>query len=150
MCADVEVRMAMQDLSGGVSSKNHGAREVKAVQPLRLSDVLRRSKAAAVWMLLLGAGWLAGVFAVIALVQPLMVGVSDWWGVLIVAYLFLSTGVCGYLSVRIHRWMKLCCPFCGAAFVYLDLPHPTKSAEVVAEEERHCGFCHAVMIDMDK
>jgi hypothetical protein len=99
--------------------------------------------------LLILATWAASIFAVIILVRPLMVTRSDWYGLLIVLYLIPSIGLMGYGMIRVHRWAGLCCPYCGATFVHLELKDPHRDAPAAAEDDRRCGRCQPVIIDLE-
>jgi hypothetical protein len=115
----------------------------------RLSDVKRRQRRVAPLTLLLLAAWVASIFVIIALVRPLMVTRSAWYGVLILLYLFASFAVFGYLWVRVFRWAGLRCPHCGSTFMYIDLKDSSRDADVRAEEQRRCSRCQSIIIDLE-
>jgi len=100
-------------------------------------------------ILLLFVFWITSLFAVIALVRPLMVSRSAWYGLLILLYFFVSLGVYGYGTIRVLRWFGLRCPHCGATFLYGGVSRPFMSPEEFVERERRCGWCHAIPIDLD-
>ncbi len=117
--------------------------------PFRLSDVKRRQRRVAPLMLLLLAVWVASIFVVIAFVRPLMVARSDWYGVLLIVYVFASFAVLGYLWIRVHRWAGLRCPNCRTTFIYIDLKDPGKDTAVQAEEQRRCSRCQSIIINLE-
>jgi uncharacterized membrane protein len=100
-------------------------------------------------MLLSLAAWVASIFAVIALVRPLMVTRSDWYGVLILIYVFASMAMVGYLWFRLQRRAGLRCPQCGTTFIWIDVKDPSKDAAAHAEEQRRCSRCQSIMIDLE-
>jgi hypothetical protein len=120
-----------------------------AAPAFRLSDVKRRQVRALPLMLLILAAWVASQFVVIGWVRPLMVTRSDWYGLLLILYLVVSAAVMSYAFIRVYRWIGLRCPHCGATFIHIGLKEPGKDPARSAEDDRRCGRCHAVIIDLD-
>jgi len=92
---------------------------------------------------------IAAIFAAIFLVNPLMDHGSDWWGLLILAAAVVAFAIYGAFWCRLFRWLGLCCPHCDSTFVHLDFKDPAKDAEVQRQEDRRCGSCGEVIIDLD-
>jgi hypothetical protein len=119
------------------------------IAPLPLSEVRRRQRRLGPLMLLMIVVCVASQFGAIALIRPLMVKRSDWYGLLLILYVFLSFGLMGYGILRVHRWFGLQCPYCGTTFIWVDLKGRNKDPVVHAQEQQQCSSCRAVMIDID-
>jgi hypothetical protein len=122
---------------------------LEAAPPFTLSDVRRRQRRAAPYMLLILAAWVVGLFAVIIWVRPLMVTRTDWYGVLILLYFFPSIAAFHYAMLRVQRRSGLRCPYCGTTFVHLDIKNYRNQSTRPVEDLRRCGRCQAVIIDME-
>lgn len=94
-------------------------------------------------MLVIWGGWFASVLFAIALVRPLMITKSDWFGLLLFLYLIPSAGAIFYLWAKVHRWFGLYCRNCGAAFVHID------GSDVVTDGGRLCSRCGSAIIDLE-
>jgi hypothetical protein len=119
-----------------------------AVPAFRLSDVKRRQLRALPLVLLIFAACVGSIFVVIAWVRPLMTAFSPWYGALILVHVGVAFGTFAYGWGRVLRWFGLRCPYCGAAFIVFGFKDPNKDAASAAEDERRCGSCQSVIIDL--
>jgi hypothetical protein len=120
----------------------------EAVPFFKLSDVKRRQRRARPFMLLLLAAWIATQFLVIALVRPLMVTRSNWYGLLIILYELASLVLMLIGLFRIQRWVGLRCPHCGATFLHSTLKREGIDPAEAAERDRRCSRCQSIIIDL--
>ena len=112
--------------------------------PFSLSDVRRRQRRASPLLLLALAACVASIFGVIGLVRPLMVAKSDWYGLLVVAYLIPCFAIYGWAWIMIYRWFGLSCPNCGATFVHIDA-----SSGDEKNNDGMCSRCRQPLIDLE-
>jgi hypothetical protein len=122
----------------------------EAVPPFSLSEVRRRQRRASPLVLLIFAAWIASQFAAIMIVRPLMVAKSDWYGLLLVLYLLVSIVIFHYGIDRVHRWVGLRCPYCESTFRHNFIKRRKWDPSTTAEDDRRCGRCQAVIIDLGK
>jgi hypothetical protein len=106
---------------------------------LKLSWVKHQQRRAAPLVLALIALWIAGIFAGIILMRPLMLR-NDWYGLLIILWLFVSFVIFGWAWIRTYRWFGLICPYCGSTM-------RTREENEDIERLRRCGSCAAIVID---
>jgi hypothetical protein len=120
-----------------------------ALPPLPMSDAKRRQLRALPLMLLISAACFASIIAVSAWVRPLVVAKSGWYGLLAVLHVGVAFGVNFWGWARVLHWFGLRCPYCGATFVFPGLKDPNKDPASAAEDERRCGSCQSVIIDLE-
>ena len=127
-----------------LSSPKSGEGEIPL---MKLSWVRRQQKKASVFLILLLGLWIACLIAVILLIRPLM-ETNDWYGFLIILYLFPSCAAMFYGWSLVLRCFGLRCPHCGATFIHMEIKDQRKTLEEIEEEDRCCGGCKTVMIDL--
>ena len=113
---------------------------------LKLSFVQRRQKWGALLMIPLMFVWVGTIFGAIALIRPLMVERSEYYGLLILAWMLLSVVPLWLAMCLIYHALGLVCPYCDTAFVKDDYQTPDEAA---AENLRRCMKCHAQIIDLN-
>ena len=149
MPSDPQSSPTLEELIAAVRAVRDHQLAGRELPLLKLSWVKQRQRRASPFALLVLALWVASIFAMILLVRPLMVSRSDWYGLLMILYLFPSIGLMGYGMTLVQRWAGLRCPYCGSTFIHSESKNSKRDPATAAEYDRRCSRCQAVMIDLE-